>query len=169
MTGSERSFLQGVLKHVPALCALTLPTTYSYARVGDGLWSGGTYAAWGTDNREATVRLCGAVGQHRFEVRFVDGTASPYLLLAGILGAGTQALVDRAPLQSGDCPKPVVEMTDDEKRAFGVLNAGRVPLTLQQARENLRRDQELRGVLGDTFVTMYLDVNEVCASVFVLY
>ncbi|KAI0341099.1 FLU1-II [Trametopsis cervina] len=159
MTSSERSFLQGVLAHVPALCAFTLPTKYSYARVGDGVWSGGTYASWGTENREATVRLSGSPGQHRFECRFVDATANPHLVLAGLLGAGTSTLLDGTPLQSGDCARPVAQMDDNEKAEKGVQNTGRVPLSLKQARENLDKDQELRAVLGHHFVSTYLSVN----------
>ena len=87
MTPLERSFLQALLEHLPGVAVLTLPQRSSYARVGDGLWSGGTFAAWGTDNREAAVRLTGAPDKHRFEVRTVDGTASPHLSLAAILGA----------------------------------------------------------------------------------
>lgn len=164
MTGSQRSFLQGVLTHLPALCALTLPTSHSYARVGDGVWSGGTYATWGTENREATVRLTGSEGQHRFEVRCVDGTASPYLLLSGLLGAGTKALIDGVTLRSAEWPKPIGEMTDEEKAAVGVQTVGRVPRTISQARENLQNDQELKEILGETFVSMFLSCNEVRAQ-----
>jgi len=87
MNPLERFFLQALLEHLPGVAVLTLPQRSSYARVGDGLWSGGTFAAWGTDNREAAVRLTGAPDKHRFEVRTVDGTASPHLSLAAILGA----------------------------------------------------------------------------------
>ncbi|KAI0341012.1 FLU1-II [Trametopsis cervina] len=159
LSASARAFLQGVLAHVPALCALTLPTAFSYARVGDGVWSGGTYAAWGTENRETAVRVAGPPGAQRFECRFVDATANPHLVLAGLLGAGTKALVDGTPLQSGDCTKPVAQMNEEERVEMGVRDAGRVPSTLEQARKNLDGDRELRDFLGDDFVSTYLNVN----------
>lgn len=162
MTSAERSFLQGVLAHAPAVCALTLPTTFSYARVADGIWSGGTYASWGTDQREAPVRLCGPAGQHHFEVRFVDGTASPHLVLAGILGAGTDAIAVGALLETGDCTTPVALMTPEQRRAAGVEKVGRLPTALDQARKNLAADASLRTVLGDDFVEKYISVNSVC-------
>ena len=64
--------------HLPALTALTLPQPASYKRVGDGVWSGGTYVCWGTDNREAPVRLCNAAcpSSRNFELRFIDGLAN---------------------------------------------------------------------------------------------
>ena len=165
MTPQERSFLQGVLLHAPAISALTLPTQSSYTRVGDGVWSGGTYACWGTENREAIMRLSGSPGQHYFECRFVDATASPHLLLAGLLGAGTLALIEQTPLQSGDCDKPVVEMTPEERAEKGVVDVGRLPRSLDEARRNLLADQELRHVLGEEFVSTYLEVNKVSIGV----
>lgn len=161
MTQAERSFLQGVLSHAPAIAAFTLPTKFSYSRVADGIWSGGTYASWGTDQREAIVRLTGAEGQHHFEVRFVDGTASPYLVLASILGVGTEAIIANTLLQSGDCGTPVALMQEDEKKALGVENAGRLPPTLEQARKNLAHDGALRTVFGDDFIDKYNAVNTV--------
>lgn len=161
MRRTERSFVQGVLDHVPALCAFTLPTKYSYTRVGDGVWSGGTYASWGTDNRECPIRRVGNEDRYRYELRFVDGTANPHVVLAGILGAATQALVDGAPLRSGDCPKSVAVMSEEEKETIGVKDVGRVPLSSEQARKNLDADKGLRKILGDFFVSTYLDVNAV--------
>ena len=50
-------------------------------RVQDGIWSGGTYVAWGTNNREAAVRLVdsepGWEESRRFEIRPIDGLANP--------------------------------------------------------------------------------------------
>ena len=43
LSSVEKSFLAGVMAHLPSLPALTLPIPASYKRVGDGVWSGGTY------------------------------------------------------------------------------------------------------------------------------
>lgn len=150
-----------MLAHTPALAALALPTVHSYARVLDGIWSGGTYAAWGFDNRESAIRLCGSPGSHNFEVRFVDGTSSPYLVLAGLIGAGAQAIAESTPLATGDCAKPVAFMSEEEKASVGVQNVGRLPTTIEAARKNLSADKVLRKALGDHFVDTYIAVNEV--------
>jgi glutamine synthetase len=78
----EASFLSSLLDHLPALTALTLPQPASYKRVGDGVWSGGTYVCWGTDNRETPVRLCNAASPsaRNFELRFIDGLANVRLV-----------------------------------------------------------------------------------------
>jgi glutamine synthetase len=78
LTSYEASFLSSLLDHLPGVTALTLPQPASYVRVGDGVWSGGTYICWGTDNREAPVRLCNAnsPSARNFELRFIDGLAN---------------------------------------------------------------------------------------------
>jgi len=35
-----QSMIEGILRHLPALLALTLPTTNSFRRVGPGCWTG---------------------------------------------------------------------------------------------------------------------------------
>ncbi|KAH9855703.1 FLU1-II [Lenzites betulinus] len=160
LTPTERSFVQGLLAHLPAVCAFTVPTSASYARMVDGIWSGGTYAAWGTDNREAPVRLCGPRGHHHFEVKCVDATASPHLALAAIFGAGLRGIVEGAPLLVHDCVKPVAEMSAEERAAVGLANPLRLPQTVADARRALAADETVRDVLGTNFVDTYLSVNE---------
>jgi glutamine synthetase len=46
LTPLERAFLAGLLDYLPAACAFTLPIRASYARMVDGIWSGGTWIAW---------------------------------------------------------------------------------------------------------------------------
>ncbi|EIW55884.1 FLU1-II [Trametes versicolor FP-101664 SS1] len=160
LTPVERSFLQGVLTHLPAICAFTLPTAASYARMVDGIWSGGTYAAWGTDNRETPVRLCGPRGHHHFEVKCVDATAAPHLAIAALVGAGLKGILDGAVLTMGDCPKPMWEMTEQEKVAVGMTNPLRLPTNIVDARKALVADEVIEGVLGANFVRTYIGVNE---------
>ncbi|KAF7796369.1 hypothetical protein EIP86_007546 [Pleurotus ostreatoroseus] len=165
---TERSFLQGLLTHLPALCAITLPTPHSYNRVHDGVWAGGTYAVWGTDNREAAVRLAGSRGLHHFEVRCVDATANPYLVLAGLLVAGAQGILDRSELRTGDCGKAVVLMEDTERIALGVETASRLPRSVEEARKCLLADLVLKETLGDEFMDAYLKVNKLLGDNLVL-
>ena len=49
-------FYAGILRHLPAITAFTYPSEASYDRVADGCWAGGTWVAWGTQNREAPLR-----------------------------------------------------------------------------------------------------------------
>ncbi|KAI0360811.1 FLU1-II [Trametes cingulata] len=159
LTPTERSFVQGLLAHLPAVCAFTLPTPASYTRVEDGIWSGGTYAAWGTDNREVPVRLCGPAGHHHFEIKSVDASSTPHLALAALVGAGFRGITEGALLTVGDCTKAVAQMSDQERAAVGLANGLRLPRTIADARRALAEDEAMKEVLGLNFVQPYIAVN----------
>ncbi|MEM1369662.1 MAG: glutamine synthetase family protein, partial [Cyanobacteria bacterium P01_H01_bin.15] len=50
------TFIAGLLAHLPALMAITTPSTNSYHRLQPRCWSG-AYQVWGYDNREAAIRV----------------------------------------------------------------------------------------------------------------
>ncbi|KZV68337.1 FLU1-II protein [Peniophora sp. CONT] len=158
MAPHERSFLQSLLDSITDIAAITLPTQASYARVADGIWSGGTYAAWGTENRETLVRLTGPPGSHHFEIRSHDNTANPYLSLAAILGAGLQGIKQGVELTIGDCPGQAVDLSENERAARNIT--GQMPKSLKEAREKMRGNAAVKEVFGETFVERYLSVNE---------
>ena len=163
LSSVEKSFLAGVMAHLPSLPALTLPIPASYKRVNDGVWSGGSYVCWGTENREAPVRLTNSASpsSRRFEMRYVDGTANPYLVLAGILGAGYLGIRSNLELAISDCPGPktAAQMSEDERLALGIYK--RMPLSWNEARECFASDTELSKILGTEFQERYLSVNKV--------
>jgi glutamine synthetase len=83
-------FLGGVLAHAPGLQALLAPTVNSYKRTGAATTaSGATWsprqATFGGNDRTHYIRV--PDGQ-RIELRGADGSANPYLALAGALSAG---------------------------------------------------------------------------------
>ncbi|KAI0264621.1 glutamine synthetase/guanido kinase [Gloeopeniophorella convolvens] len=158
MTPLERSFLQSLLDHFPSITAFTLPTTASYDRVEDGIWSGGTYACWGEENREAIVRLTGAPGSHHFEVRALDGTANPYIALAAILGVGLAGVEKGLELGIKEVQGPAFQLSEEELAERGIV--GRLRRTIDSAREAARQDAVVREVLGREFVEKYLSTNE---------
>jgi len=163
LTQLEASFLQGLLDHLPAVTAFALPTPASYGRMLDGVWSGGTWVSWGTDNRECPVRLCGVRGNHHFEVKSLDGTANPYFALSAMLAAGMLGVRRGAKLTAQDCSSvPAAMMSDTERVTAGVTK--RMPLKVEEARKCLREDTALVKELGEELVTKYLAVNETLAT-----
>ncbi|KAF8905216.1 hypothetical protein CPB84DRAFT_1771927 [Gymnopilus junonius] len=158
----EQSFLAGLMHHLPALPALTLPTAASYSRVGDGVWSGGTYVCWGTENREAPVRLTNPASpsSRRFELRFIDGTASPYLALAGVVAAGHAGIKNKRELNVKDCPGPTTaaQMTEEERMAMGITK--RMPLSWEEGRRRFVEDEEIVRAFGEEMREKYLSVNK---------
>lgn len=159
---SEASFLAGVLDHLPSLCLLTLPFYASYARMRDGIWSGGTYACWGVEHRETPLRVCNhaSPASRNFELKMMDGTSNPYLTLAGILGAGWAAGIKKEkelsqrPITGGSS---AVQLGEEERAAMGIHTT--LPPNLRDAQEAFSRDEELGAILGSSFVQSYLSVN----------
>ncbi|GLB36978.1 putative glutamine synthetase [Lyophyllum shimeji] len=163
----EASFLASLLINLPAVTALTLPTQASYKRMADGVWSGGTYVNWGTENREAPVRLSNATSpsSRNFECRFIDGTANPYLALAATIGTGLAGIRDNVELTVKDCPGPqtAAQMTEEQRQALGITQ--RMALTWDQARRNLGNNKLLRDfVLGPQLTEKFLAVNQTLAD-----
>lgn len=161
-TALEASFLQGMLNHLPSVCALSLPTDASYARMLDGIWAGGTWASWGRENREAAIRLCGEQGAYHFEVRAHDGTACPYAAMAALVAGGMRGVRAGAALVTKDCLKMASALSIAERKELGISR--RMPLRLEEARQYLVEDKELSADLGEDFVKTFLAVNEVSGS-----
>lgn len=166
LSPTERSFVQGVLEHLPAVLAFTLPNAASYARMQDGIHAGGTTSCWGTYNKEAPLRICEPGGNAHFELKSSDATAAPHLAFAGIVAAGLCGILDEALLQTGDCHKPAHEMSEGEKEDVGLKrNELKLPRSIAEAREALDCDQPVKSLLGAEFVEKYLNVNKVSVLV----
>ncbi|EIW78078.1 glutamine synthetase guanido kinase [Coniophora puteana RWD-64-598 SS2] len=164
----ESTFLAGILAHLPAIQACSLPLPPSYGRMLDGIWSGGTYVAWGIDNRECPVRLSNAhqPRSRNFELKCVDGLANPYISLAAIVGAGVLGIKEGKEVDAKDCSgaKTPAELSDAERREMGIVK--RMALSWEEARENLAKDEALKGIMGNEAVELYLAVNKVAGTVY---
>ncbi|KAE9404814.1 glutamine synthetase/guanido kinase [Gymnopus androsaceus JB14] len=159
----EKGFLAGLLDHLPAIAAFTLPIPASYKRAVDGVWSGGTYVSWGTENRESLIRLTNPASpsSRRYECRFIDSTANPYLALAAVLSAAMTKMKLRGDvkLQVQDAgSKPAANMSEEERKEKGITK--KMPSSSEGARANLRNDPELCEILGKELVDAFLSVNK---------
>ncbi|KAH9055672.1 glutamine synthetase/guanido kinase [Lactarius vividus] len=152
MTPLERSFLQSLLENLPSSTVFTLPTAASYDRVQDCIWSCGTYACWGEDNKDVAILLTGPPGSHHLEVRTIDGTANPHIALATVLGLGLIGVQKGLELKIGATDRPAVFLSAEE--------LGHLHRTLSAARDAARKDATISDVLGQEFVQTYLSVNE---------
>ncbi len=148
LTADGASFVAGVLDHLDALTALGAPSPASALRLKPSAWAG-AYCCWGSENREAALRLAAAEGPNakqtaNFEWKSVDGAANPYLVLGGIIAAGLDGLERRLEL-----PRPVVHdpaaLSQEARTEKGIT---RLPETLSQSADALESSVVLREKMG---------------------
>jgi glutamine synthetase len=151
-------FIAGILHHLPALMALTTPSTNSYRRIRPHCWSG-AFRCWGIDNREAAVRVPSnpeEISPTHFELKTVDGSANPYLALGAVIAAGLDGV--RHCFELGE---PVAvdpgHMTESERcdRAIELL-----PTNLGDSIEQLSNNKVLLDALGPELAQAYLAVRK---------
>ncbi len=96
LSGEARSFIAGVLEHLPGLCGLSAPSFNSYHRIVPHYWAG-AFTCWGLDNREAPVRVASVFrgseeGSTNAELKASDASCNPYLAVGGLAAAGIDGL-----------------------------------------------------------------------------
>jgi glutamine synthetase len=152
-------FVAGILRHLPALAALTAPSIVSYYRLRPNRWAP-TWSNLAYRDRGAAVRVCpvfdaaleDAAHQFHIEFRVCDATASPYMALGAIVHAGLDGI--RAGMRLEAPPrKNFWDMSDDERRA---TNLTPLPGSLEQALDMLRADETVCGWLGPEFLDAYV-------------
>lgn len=87
-------YIGGILKHAPALLAITNPTTNSYKRLVPG-FEAPVNLAYSQGNRSASVRIPLSGGNpkaKRLEFRCPDAMCNPYLAFAAMLCAGIDGI-----------------------------------------------------------------------------
>jgi glutamine synthetase len=151
------SFMAGILHHLPALMALTTPSSNSYRRLQPHFWSG-AFRCWGLDNREAAVRIpsnpTGA--PTHLELKTVDASANPYLALGAVIAAGLDGI--RQGLEPDD-PVNVDPgyLTESDRQSHQI---DRLPTNLGEAIAHLTQDQLLLDALGPDLAKAFLAVRK---------
>jgi glutamine synthetase len=152
-----QSFTAGILEHLPALMALTTPSTNSYRRLQPHAWSG-AFQTWGFDNREAAIRVPSdptPPSPTHIELKTVDGAANPYLALGGAIAAGLDGIQRQATL-----PQPMDSdpgaWSDLERKAQQISP---LPRTLKYAVDALAKNTILQDALGEPLAQAVLAVR----------
>ncbi|ODA67954.1 glutamine synthetase, type III [Methyloligella halotolerans] len=148
-------FTAGVLKHLPAICAVVAPFVNSYKRlVKQGSMSGFTWApifcCYGNNNRTNTVRI--PLEGKRVELRAADSACNPYLGAALVLAAGLEGIE-----QELDPGEPHTEnmylKTPADLEAAGIEM---LPKTLNDALDAFAADPLTKEVFGDAMHASWL-------------
>ncbi len=152
-------FAAGILRHAPAICALTAPSTVSYQRLVPHRWSA-SYTNLGFRDREACLRICPVVEigdadiakQFNMEFRAADAAASPYLQLGILVYAGLQGIREKLPAPPITDRDPE-EMSEDERAAAGIAV---LPRSLAEALDALEADDVAKNWLPANLLKGYL-------------
>jgi glutamine synthetase len=139
-------YIGGILKHAPALLALTNPTTNSYKRLVPG-FEAPVNLAYSQRNRSASIRIpmySSSPKAKRVEFRCPDPSCNPYLAFSAILLAGLDGVINRIdPGQPLD--KDIYDLSPEELQ--GVPST---PESLGHALKALEADHEFL-LKGDVF------------------
>ncbi len=149
-------FLAGILRHAPAIVAVTCPTVNSYKRlVKQGSMSGSTWApvymSYGRNNRTHMLRV--PTKSPRVESRAVDASVNAYLGAALVLAAGLEAI--DAELDPG--PPIDLDMYVQSEERIAELGVGTLPRTLQEAIDAFEVDPLAREVFGEDLQRAYVE------------
>ncbi len=140
---TARHFVAGILHHLPALCAVTAPSSVSYVRLRPNRWAP-THATLADRERAASLRICpvldlpgaNAAVQFNVEYRPADAAASPYLALGAIVHAGVDGIRKR--------------------RALPDTDGTALPTSLGAALDALAATKEATDWFGATYLSAYL-------------
>ncbi len=139
-------YIGGILKHAPALCAFTNPTTNSYKRLVPG-FEAPVNLVYSQRNRSAAIRIpvySSSPKAKRIEVRFPDGSCNPYLAFSAMLMAGIDGIINK--IDPGEpLDKDIYALPPEELK-----NIPSTPGSLEEALKALEKDHDFL-LRGDVF------------------
>jgi len=148
-------YIGGILRHAPALLALTNPSTNSYKRLVPG-YEAPVNLAYSQGNRSASIRipLSGTNPKaKRLEFRCPDATCNPYLAFSAMLCAGLDGIKNKIdPGQPLD--KNIYELSPEE-----LAKVPSTPGSLELALEALEKDHAFLiepGVFTEDFIQTWI-------------
>jgi len=150
MSKTMRHFIAGQLQLLPQLFPLYAPFINSYKRFVDGNLAP-VKPTWAIDNRNSSLRVIpGSAKSMRLETRTPGADANPYLAIAAALASGLYGIEHQLELDTAAVSGANV----------GAENVGRLPRTLAEATEALDRSTLARELLGDAFVTHFVQTRQ---------
>jgi len=138
--------LGGILRHAPALLAITNPTTNSYKRLVAG-YEAPVNLAYSQRNRSASCRIpmySASPKTKRIEFRCPDPSCNPYLAFAAILMAAIDGI------QNKFHPGPPLDRDIYDLPPEELANVPKTPASLEAALEHLEQDRDFL-LRGDVF------------------
>jgi glutamine synthetase len=160
LTETAEACAAGILERLPAVLAVGAPSVASYLRLVPSSWAG-AYSCWGLENRESALRMImGSTGSGAWaaniEVKCIDLTANPYLVLAALLAAASDGVERHARL-----PQPIdIDPAVLDEEVLAERGIRRLPTSLRSSVEAFRMDEVLGAAFGDSLVDSIIAVRE---------
>ena len=149
-------YIGGLIKHAPALLAITNPTTNSYKRLVPG-FEAPVNLAYSQGNRSASIRipLSGTNPKaKRLEFRCPDATCNPYLAFAAMLCAGIDGIKNE--IDPGEpLDVDIYDLSPEELKKIPST-----PGSLEAALESLENDRAFltdTGVFTEDFIQNWIE------------
>jgi glutamine synthetase len=154
-----KHFIGGVLRHIRGLVAITCGSPNSYRRLLPHFWSS-AFGAYGFDNREGAIRVPSVfwgreIDSSNLELKPSDHSGNPYLAMGALIAAGLDGIQNHTDPGNPQEIDPG-NYSDAEREQLGIR---RLPTTLDEALEELERDQVLLDALGPLLASSYIAVK----------
>ena len=137
-------FAGGIMAHARALCAITNPSVNSYKRLLSG-YDAPFHITWADKGERALVNIVREPDDVKVELRFPDGSANPYLVLAACLAAGLDGIDKKI--------EPATVAGEEDE------NTPTLPEDLKEAVAEFMSDDVLTATLGKKFSDIYKEVK----------
>jgi glutamine synthetase len=155
LSSTGRAFIAGLLRHAPAITAVTNQLVNSYKRLIVGT-EAPAHVTWARNNRSALVRVPITKSDKdsavRIEYRSPDPACNPYLAFALILAAGLDG-IERGDELPPEATQNVFEMTTAERSASGIVE---LPQSLAEALDVMASSSLVAEALGEHIFTWFL-------------
>ena len=145
-------FIGGLIKHAPALTAITNPIVNSFKRLVPG-YEAPVYIAYGLKNRSALIRVPAARGKGtRVEYRAPDPACNPYLAFTAMLAAGMDGIENK--IEPGQPTEiNIYKLTEEEREKLGI---DLLPSSLWEAYHALEEDEVIKDALGEHIINAFM-------------
>ena len=149
MSTMMRQFLAGLLEHSQEITYFLAPYINSYKRFQVSTFAP-VHAVWSRDNRTSGFRVCGENSTAiRIECRIGGADLNPYLAFAALLASGLDGIKQNMDLED--------EFVGD---AYFGKDLRKIPATLREATDLLRKSTFLAEALGETCLKHYIHTAE---------
>lgn len=150
-------YIGGLMRHVPAITAITNPLVNSYKRLVSG-YEAPVHIAWSSQNRSPLIRIPANRGVGtRVELRSPDPACNPYLALAVTLKAGLEGIKKRI-LPPEPVNRNIYDMTEEERLESRI---SRLPSNLSNAIRALMGDVVIQEALGGHIYDRYVEAKNI--------